>query len=193
MSWFAHTWYHCVATYQGNWLRGDERGWRARHHREHVIGDYKNPPPFGTYDDLLEVSESLMESDAVLLDQRQREAVCDTLLGAFEFHKVEVTDLAVAARHYHLCARFPSVDVPANNAMEDERNPVPRYLLGKAHSYVSNQMRKRNIAVYPGGLFAKRPKVIPVESEEHFAHLAEYIQRHAREGAVVLSIMRKRI
>ena len=39
------SWYHCNGTFKGNWLRGDERGWRSRNHREHVEGDYKNPPP----------------------------------------------------------------------------------------------------------------------------------------------------
>jgi hypothetical protein len=38
-------WYHVVVHVYGSWLRGDPRGWRARHHREHVDGDYKNPPP----------------------------------------------------------------------------------------------------------------------------------------------------
>ena len=35
-------WYHCTAHTYGTWLRGDPRGWRARHHREHVDGDYRN-------------------------------------------------------------------------------------------------------------------------------------------------------
>ena len=39
-------WYHCTTHTYGSWLRGDRRGWRARHHREHVQGDYKNPAHF---------------------------------------------------------------------------------------------------------------------------------------------------
>jgi len=42
-------WYHCVVTTYGAWLRGDPRGWRSRHHREHIQGDYRRPPSSGTY------------------------------------------------------------------------------------------------------------------------------------------------
>ena len=46
-------------------MRGDRRGWRARHHREHCEGDYKNPPPEGKFDKLYELSKRLMKRDAV--------------------------------------------------------------------------------------------------------------------------------
>ena len=42
-------WYHLLATTYGAWLYGDARGFRTRHHREHVEGDYKQPPPAGKY------------------------------------------------------------------------------------------------------------------------------------------------
>jgi hypothetical protein len=38
------TTFHCNGTFEGNWLRGDERGWRSRHHREHVEGDDRLRP-----------------------------------------------------------------------------------------------------------------------------------------------------
>jgi hypothetical protein len=44
------SWIHFVETVYGAWLYGDARGFRTRHHREHVEGDYKNPPPAGMYD-----------------------------------------------------------------------------------------------------------------------------------------------
>jgi hypothetical protein len=28
----------------GTWLPGDPKGFRTRHHREHIEGDYKKPP-----------------------------------------------------------------------------------------------------------------------------------------------------
>jgi hypothetical protein len=43
-------WYHIMLTTSGDWLYGDARGFRTRHHREHVEGDYKNPPPPGIYE-----------------------------------------------------------------------------------------------------------------------------------------------
>ena len=42
-------WYHVVLSTYGSWLYGDKRGFRTRHHREHVDGDYKNPPSLGKY------------------------------------------------------------------------------------------------------------------------------------------------
>lgn len=37
-------WYHIMCHTYGTWLPGDPRGFRTRHHREHVEGDYKSPP-----------------------------------------------------------------------------------------------------------------------------------------------------
>jgi hypothetical protein len=36
-------WYHIIETTYGAWLYGDQRGFRTRHHREHVDGDDKRP------------------------------------------------------------------------------------------------------------------------------------------------------
>ena len=41
-------WYHVTANTYGTWLRGDPRGWRERHHRKHVEGDYQTRPVPGT-------------------------------------------------------------------------------------------------------------------------------------------------
>src|SRR3954468_9029001 len=39
-----NNWYHCMGNTYGTWLPGDPRGFRTRLHREHVEGDYRNPP-----------------------------------------------------------------------------------------------------------------------------------------------------
>ena len=46
---FEGRWYHCVSTTYGAWLYGDARGFRTRHHRRHVDGDYKHRPPADSY------------------------------------------------------------------------------------------------------------------------------------------------
>jgi hypothetical protein len=33
-------WYHVIISTYGGWLHGDPRGFRTRHHRAHVEGDY---------------------------------------------------------------------------------------------------------------------------------------------------------
>lgn len=53
-------WYHIMGSTFGTWLPGDPKGFRTRHHREHVEGDYKNPPPKGTHDARWKRSKELM-------------------------------------------------------------------------------------------------------------------------------------
>src|SRR6185312_10578416 len=72
-------WYYVTVHVYGSWLRGDPRGWRSRHHREHVEGDYKNPPPPGTYDNLYELSKALMTRDPVKIERELRQFVVDAI------------------------------------------------------------------------------------------------------------------
>src|SRR5258707_1081254 len=65
-------WYHIMCHTYGTWLPGDPKGCRTRHHREHVEGDYKNPPPKGKYDGLWARSKRLMKRDPVYLSSEQR-------------------------------------------------------------------------------------------------------------------------
>ncbi|HKB06108.1 MAG TPA: hypothetical protein VKD90_28190, partial [Gemmataceae bacterium] len=60
-------WFHCTTHTYGAWLHGDERGFRTRHHREHAIGDYKNPPPEGMYDQKLARSRRLLKQPPVVV------------------------------------------------------------------------------------------------------------------------------
>ena len=42
-----HGWFHIIGNTYGTWVRGDPKGFRTLHHREHIEGDYKHPPPPG--------------------------------------------------------------------------------------------------------------------------------------------------
>lgn len=70
-------WYHCMGHTYGTWLPGDPRSFRTRHHREHIVGDYKNPPPPGMYDKRHAKAKSLMTRPAVFLSDEQRAAAVD--------------------------------------------------------------------------------------------------------------------
>jgi hypothetical protein len=60
-------WIHFVETVYGAWLYGDARGFRTRYHREHIEGDYKDPPSAGKYDPERRRSiESLKQPPVVL-------------------------------------------------------------------------------------------------------------------------------
>ena len=60
------------------------------------------------------------------------------------------------------------------------------YLVALAKKHASHVLRERGLK-RPGPLWAKRSKLVPVESARHFEWLStQYIPRHAAEGAVVL-------
>ena len=102
-------WYHIVGSTYGSWLPGDPRGWRSRHHQEHVEGDYKHPPQPGKDHRRHFRSKSLMKREPVVLTVHQCELVCRTMIEALRFHHVEVKELSVSATHFHLLASFASV------------------------------------------------------------------------------------
>src|SRR5437763_6902366 len=60
-------WFHVIISTYGSWLYGGPRGFRTRHHREHVEGDYKNPPPPGKYDAKNARSKRLLKEPPVVL------------------------------------------------------------------------------------------------------------------------------
>jgi hypothetical protein len=68
-------WFHLTTHTYGVWLYGDPRGFRTRHHREHIEGDYKNPPPPGKYADKLQRSKESLKQDPVKLNAEFRAIV----------------------------------------------------------------------------------------------------------------------
>ncbi|MFW6133090.1 MAG: hypothetical protein ACOC8F_04280 [Planctomycetota bacterium] len=99
-------WYHVNGSTYGTWLRGDPRGWRACHHREHVEGDYRNPPPPGTYDELHRRSGELLKRGPIRLTPQQRRAAGRAMVGKLLALDTDTLAVAVGAAHYHILARF---------------------------------------------------------------------------------------
>ena len=192
-------WFHCSGSTYGTWLRGDPRGWRARHHREHVNGDYKNPPPPGTYDGLHEHSKRLMERGEVFLEPLHRVTACRAMAQTLLFHEIELIDLSVSAAHYHLLARFtpvgqergPGIRIPG--LPEDKRIDTYEILKRVARHYVG--IAKKNSArtlsdaglVTAGGVWAARGSIKPIKDRRHQLNVARYIRGHGPEGAAVWS------
>ena len=100
-------WYHCMSSTYGAWLPGDPRGFRTRSHREHVEGDYKNPPPAGVYEQRHETAKGRMKRPAVVLSAEARRVVVKEIQDSLTRHGVEVIALSVSATHMHVLARFP--------------------------------------------------------------------------------------
>lgn len=212
-----NNWYHCTGNTYGTWVRGDQRGWRARHHREHCEGDYRHPPPEGEHAEKLRRSKRLMQREPVVLDWPLRVVACHALVEALLHHGAEVVSAAVTAKHFHVLVRFQKV--PATGVaglsgvaglcgahhLKDGRDPVPRYVMGKAKSWSSRAARKHVQAQSPGtpvpgtagpthgngwalgrgGIWATRGKCEPIKNRAHQIRTAWYILEHVREGAAV--------
>jgi hypothetical protein len=178
-------WFHCTGSTYGAWLRGDPRGWRARHHREHVDGDYKNPPPKGMYDKLFEQSKRLMKRERVVLNPMQREMACRLMAEALLYHNVELVDLCVGGKHWHSLARFWAME----QVKTKKRDPA--HLMGIAKKHSARVMSDSGV-IPRGGVWAKRCKVIPIKNQLHFERVGGYIPDHAKKGAAVYSLLPSR-
>ncbi len=161
-------WFHVMGNTYGTWLRGDRRGWRARHHREHVDGDYRNPPPSGKYDWLQEQSRRLMTRSPVRLTSAQREiggrALVEKLL---ELH-VQLLALSLGRSHFHRLGKFPP--------------PLVRKVVGFAKRNAAFRLRAAGLE---GGVWAVRCKVEPIRDRAHQLNTFQYVLNHVNEGARV--------
>lgn len=203
-------WYHCMGNTYGTWLPGDERGFRTRHHREHVEGDYKFPPPPGYYDALLARSKALLKRDPVLLPAAVRPLVCRLFVQALRHYHVEVVVVSVSTMHFHALARFVPVGVdpyehlanigirltharrtprPGGRGLSAyDHDPVPRRILGLVRSYTTHELKRLgHFADRTGGLWAERPKCEPIQDRGHEIACTKYIEKHQQQGAAVLS------
>ncbi len=193
-----NNWHPCITGTYGSWLYGDPRGFRTYQHREHVEGDYRQPPPPGTYTELYEQTQRSMTRDAVALSPKERHAVAQALTEKMREWDTEFVNLAVSATHFHLLVRFRPLDgqqsrgmaiprLSESSALQDGRDTLPRHLIGLLKKHSAHTLRQQGLTTRPGGLWAKRGKVIPITSRDHQVAVARYIARHTREGAVVVS------
>ena len=163
-------WYHCMCNTYGTWLRGEERGWRTRHHREHVEGDYRHPPKPGTWERTYQRSEQLMTRSPVHLTREQQQVAVDAIVGTLRYHEVEVLAVALDRQHLHVLARFG-----------DHR---PRKWLGIAKKNAARELSDRRL-VDEGGSWGKRSQCEPIKDRAHQIAVFRYILRHSAKGATV--------
>jgi hypothetical protein len=168
MAW--NDWYHLMSHTYGTWLPGDPKGFRTRHGRVHVEGDYKNPPPAGRDAALWERSKKLMKREAVHLDVAQRQRAVDEILKSFQKRNIEVKSLSVDRVHLHGLVRVTDHD--------------PRHHMGVAKRECSHYMKVAGLAPV-GGLWAVRCEVVPIADQIHFGNVDDYILDHAEQGAAV--------
>jgi len=162
------TWYHIILTTYGAWLYGDSRGFRTRHHREHVKGDYRDPPPPGQYARLEQRSRESLKQPPVVLRPELRECVGRALGERLVERGALLVCAAVGGQHIHLLAKMP-----AGRA---------RSWIGIAKRHAWFVLRDRG---WVGKLWGKRSKAVIVRDRAHQLRVYHYILRHAEEGAWV--------
>jgi hypothetical protein len=164
----SQTWYHIILTTYGSWLSGDPRGFRTRHHRTHVEGDYKNPPPKGAFADWEQFSRRSLKQDAVRLPQELREVMGRALIEKFERQGAFVLAIAVAGQHIHIQVKLPT---------------------GQANRFVGSAKRHGWFVLRDHGwkkkLWGKGRKVVTIRDRDHQVRVFYYILDHAKEGAWV--------
>jgi hypothetical protein len=160
-------WYHIVLTAYGNWLPGDSRGFRTRHHRQHVDGDYKRPPQ-EDYSRLHAKSAHQMGYSPVQIVSDYRSIVGAALIERFQGLGSYVLIAAVTSTHVHLLIKMPIAE-------------SHRWIgLAKKHAWF--EMRD---AGWNDKLWAKRGKVDRIRDRSHHHNCFAYIVRHIHQDAWV--------
>ena len=179
-------WYHCVASTYGSWLHGDPRGFRTRHHRQHIEGDYKNPPPPGKYDKALERSRRRIKRPPVIIPPAARPIILDELLEQLIARNIERLTACVSGQHMHVLARFPEARTwhmkPHRLRTSAKDDPI-RHILGIAKRQASRRVIHEKLMT--GAIWAKRCKIKPVKDRAHQLNVFYYILDHTHEGAAV--------
>jgi hypothetical protein len=163
-------WYHIMCHTYGTWLPGDPKGFRTRHHREHVEGDYKTRPPMGKYKRRWKRSKDLMKREPVYLEMDQRCRAVREFVRSFAKWGIELRIISVDRIHLHALVRV--VDHEA------------RHYMGLAKKECSAYMKQDGLAP-AGGLWAVRCECVPIGDERHFENVVGYIQDHEEGGGVV--------
>ncbi len=119
-------WCHVMGNTYGTWLPGDDRGFRTRHHRDHVQGDYKQPPPEGKYRKEQAASQHAMKRPPVILTIEQRRLACRAMVERLLREQVEVVEWVVTEKHFHGLARFtPWIDATSESPGMPEVPGIP--------------------------------------------------------------------
>jgi hypothetical protein len=178
--WFC--WYHVMCNTYGTWLRGDRLGWRERHHRKHVDGNYKRPPRKGTFEDILKRSQDLMKRDPVHLDRELRRIALQRIVEVLQQDGVTVLVACLDGKHLHVLGQF-----------KDKR---PRRRLGWAKYYATKAVKQflnahgaavgSKLELNEGeGIWGKRSECVPIEDREHRTNSLNYIKDHWKKGALI--------
>ncbi|HUQ71785.1 MAG TPA: hypothetical protein VM165_19805 [Planctomycetaceae bacterium] len=163
-------WFHIILSTYGCWLPGDPRGFRTRHHREHVEGDYKHPPPEGLYDQRHQHSRKLLTQPPTIIPAALRPVIGGAVRERFEQKTGRVLSISCGGQHVHVQVQLPDGDA--------------RHTAGLAKRHATFVAHANG---FEGKLWALRPKIVRIKSRTHHGNVYRYILDHVNEGAWVWS------
>jgi len=143
-------WFHVILTTYGAWLPGDPRGFRTRHHRDHVDGDYKNPPPPGVYESFAQKNRDALKHEVVSLNRLQRETVGTALKTRLDQLDASLIAISVSSQHIQLLVKLPPKTV--------------RLQVGDAKKHSWFEMRETG---WKTKLWGKRGKFLRIRDRRH--------------------------
>ena len=158
--------YHVSWGTYGSWLPGDPRGFRTRGQRQHVDGDYKNPPPPGKYQGLHAHAKRSMKKPPVKIPPKLREVIARRCLEQFTKEHVNVFVISVDSWHVHV-----AVDCAANGLKQ---------MIGRVKKVSSHRVRDS----IPGRLWQAGCHPVTIRDEEHWQNVLGYIRDHASRAWV---------
>lgn len=161
-------WFHVVFNTYGTWLPGDPRGFRTRHHREHIDGDYKSPPPSGLYEKRHARSACALREVPRRFTKTERRLVVRALVERLVALRLVVAAAAVGREHVHLVLKCPPADV--------------RHVVGLAKKHAWYVLRDHG---HSGLVWARRSRAEPIRDRHHQLNAVNYVLRHADDGAAV--------
>lgn len=161
-------WFHCILTTYGVWLPGDPRGFRTRHHREHVEGDYKSPPPAGNYAARHARSQLLQKFDTVTLTPAERKQLGEACVRHLHERGIELLSIALGGQHLHL-----------------QLKQVPEAVIGTLGDIKRKLWYERRDGGNGGRLWGRGRKIVPIRDRAHQRNVLNYILAHCDEGAWV--------
>src|SRR5262249_18505582 len=104
-------WHHVIITTYGAWLPGDPRGFRTRHHRDHVDGDYKDPPEVGIYESFALKNRDALKHDPITLTSAQREFVGKAVKAKLDELDASLIAISVSSQHIHMLLKLPPATI----------------------------------------------------------------------------------
>ncbi len=167
-------WFHLIISTYGSWLPGDPRGFRTRHHREHIDGDYKSPPPEGKYERRHYEHQQDLKQVGAVIEPAFRPIIGSALHDRLQQLGGNVLAVSCGGQHAHIQVQ-----------LDDGDARIPLGLAKKHATFVARE------AGFAGKLWAVRGKVVRIRDRVHQKNVYRYILDHIHEGAWVWSALWK--